>query len=593
MKYDIFSIQLTETPCDKNHVTNPLEVVLVNRTTNEKFFFRSDENFSDTNNFLNTHMKYFENLFSINGINYWQFMPSYIWPNIYLILELIKILSKIKDTHNPKNITIHETNDYHNKAWVYLILEIFKGCDIDIKKCRPYYKLKNSFFWISLYRIKMRILETYFSIPFFVYKRKIAHRLKSNIIFVSEMNILKEIDGTLKDYRLKNIMEAIDNKNYSVWTLSVPMGCIFYSKRITKNIIKYGKNMIPYFYIFGTKIISPKEWIKIFHLFIKVKKQKKNIEFLGVNIYSLLYCIFKDIIFHYIPMCMRHLKAADKVIKNIAPEKIVLHYETGPAQRAFLIQAMQHKIQTIGLQHGMIFSNHYDYMHFDVSTNNLSKGFIIPTITCVFGDYWKDILIYKGKYNKDNIRTVGDWTKNIKLNSSSKKKEGRISIFTNGLNTIKFLDKIIESMIEYKGIFLVKLHRMENYKEIQNYYRPEKKIVFFQGDINEFLLEASFTICGYSTTVLDSLSYGVQPIIYDVYDTQSFSEYQEIEGVIIVKSGNELKMRINELIKKQNIVDKNKYKNIYACYGKESIRRIVNIIQDNDKNHQPDISQAS
>jgi hypothetical protein len=88
---------------------------------------------------------------------------------------------------------------------------------------------------------------------------------------------------------------------------------------------------------------------------------------------------------------------------------VVVTYETGPEQRALVVEAARRGVPSIGLMHGMIFDRHYDYMHARVSPALRSEpsGFVVPTTTCVWGSYWTGVLVETGSYPSAAVAATG------------------------------------------------------------------------------------------------------------------------------------------------------------------------------------------
>ena len=63
-----------------------------------------------------------------------------------------------------------------------------------------------------------------------------------------------------------------------------------------------------------------------------------------------------------------------------------------------LIEAARAGIPSVGLQHGMIFENNYDYMHVDTGHDSALSAFTVPRKTCVWGELWREALTGNGTY---------------------------------------------------------------------------------------------------------------------------------------------------------------------------------------------------
>lgn len=112
-----------------------------------------------------------------------------------------------------------------------------------------------------------------------------------------------------------------------------------------------------------------------------------------------------------LPLCSDYLSKAKQVLLEAQPDAVVATYETGPRQRSLILVAALLGIPTMGLQHGMMFSNNYDYMHERIAADPVKTpvGFHVPQITCVWGPMWKDTLCKGGHYPSESVVVTGNW----------------------------------------------------------------------------------------------------------------------------------------------------------------------------------------
>jgi hypothetical protein len=130
----------------------------------------------------------------------------------------------------------------------------------------------------------------------------------------------------------------------------------------------------------------------------------------GVRLAPALAETFRRAFRFALPDCAAQLAAATSILDDERPDAVMAVYENGPFARALILEAGRRGIPSIGLQHGTIFPNHYDYMHEGiVQASQARSGFVVPDVTCVWGSAWRDTLVGAGHYPPDAVAVTGNW----------------------------------------------------------------------------------------------------------------------------------------------------------------------------------------
>jgi hypothetical protein len=128
----------------------------------------------------------------------------------------------------------------------------------------------------------------------------------------------------------------------------------------------------------------------------------------GISLWSVIKPVFDEILLEpYFPTYFHLIENIEKFLMETKPRVIIQTYEAGPYAKAIELVAKKLGIRTIALQHGLILSDTPDYFFNQIRTKHNPLGNIIPDITLVFGEYYKQLLTEKSAYPKDSIEVFG------------------------------------------------------------------------------------------------------------------------------------------------------------------------------------------
>ncbi len=219
----------------------------------------------------------------------------------------------------------------------------------------------------------------------------------------------------------------------------------------------------------------------------------------------------------------RNFEVSKKIINDFKINAVVSVDENGSA-RPFIFAAKILKVPSLGLQHGNIFpvsSIAYKYGAEDISKYKGNLNCFLPDKTAVYGQYFKDLLVSEGNYNKKDVVVTGhprfdllnerkndkdavleklgiDEGKKIVLYASQPMKLESKVAFT---SVIKALKKIKEAFL------IVKLHPADDenmYRQIlksENYHA----LITRNADLYELLSCSDAVIAIQSTVILEAL----------------------------------------------------------------------------------------
>jgi hypothetical protein len=198
---------------------------------------------------------------------------------------------------------------------------------------------------------------------------------------------------------------------------------------------------------------------------------RRAFSYRGVSLVTALEHELEDALTSLLPATARDLATAAAILHAQRPEAVLATYETGPRGRALIVEAARRGIPSVGLMHGMIFDNHYDYMHDAVTAAPLDEptAFAIPEQTCVWGPFWRDVLVKRGSYPNRAVSVTGNWRYDSLLRVAPTKDELRtllgvpegkaaVAVLTGSRDVARFLDVATAAVAAVGAWPLVKLH---------------------------------------------------------------------------------------------------------------------------------------
>jgi len=212
-----------------------------------------------------------------------------------------------------------------------------------------------------------------------------------------------------------------------------------------------------------------------------------------------------------------------RIFKKYPPISVTASDENAIANRTVLNAARQNQVKTIGIQHGAIGITSPNYMY-----SNVDQGYNpVPSVTLVWGDYWRNLLIESGCYKSDQVKVVGQIrTDVIKLLKSRRPEKAKKTVLfasqpipDQSYRERAFKDLIQTAFIHPEINFVVKphpreydIHRFE--EEVRN--NGCKNIRFKKrSDLYQLLSEVDLLLTCYSTVAIEALYFDLPVVLID------------------------------------------------------------------------------
>ncbi len=550
-------------------------------------FFESDGDYRKTNSVIDSLTSgkiegdFIADLVSDREVGLLQFAPSYIWAKVFFATQIAEILQKIFSQypgHPPEIVVVNAVGGQYDRVWLRLVRSFAKNenmrCNINYGfnywspqkiverwKCR----LKGSgvgYVMRHLKRLKMSYLGAR-NRSAVVDGRKGATR---PIMFVTLGDrhwgscdggygadeqcypIAKELLN--KGY--KHLL-FIDAQNVSEQKLKERKGSIEGADLNWEGFSGYCNYEIGYFF---------RNWWRLkrqYYRAVRDKAFRGQLSYCGVSLVPSLRETLKEIFLDITFEAHEFLNAAAHLLAEEQPEAVVLTYETGPVQRAIIIEAARLGIPTIGLQHGMIFDNHYDYMHAVVTTNPLDnpRAITVPTKICVWGHYWAEVLVHAGSYPASMVCVTGNWRYDWYEQGQKSSDDNRIALF-NGISSDLYPIAVLTAasdteiyirrclqVISYYEDFVpvIKLHPIDRVDSaerlISEFGLPAETL--YLGDLKSLLFQSKIIISQFSTVVSEAILLDRDVVLLNLNGMKFTSAYTDSGACLYAETVEELR----------------------------------------------------
>lgn len=305
------------------------------------------------------------------------------------------------------------------------------------------------------------------------------------------------------------------------------------------------------------------------------------------------------------PLIIKKIEMAKKMIEFEKPNLILLENEYGSFERALLVAGKLKKVPIIAIQHGAIWlEGHVGFYMF----NKAFKGHVIlPSITCVSGSHFKELLVEKSIYDPDKVAVTGAARYDIlyHLDRLGSKKEilskigvnpdHKIVLWTTTCQALSWEENIrnIEVMKDtFRDLKTITLIVKQHPGEGPKYTKFLKKeflakklqnIVLVPKDANTyaFLKVCDLLITKVSTTALEAIALNKPVISLDLSGEESIAEYVREGVALAVYSKDALREGIKQLLNDDSALAVNRpsyiKKQLHEIDG-NATRRVVDLI---------------
>ena len=269
----------------------------------------------------------------------------------------------------------------------------------------------------------------------------------------------------------------------------------------------------------------------------------------------------------YLPYWLNLSDSFYKALSRSRPRAVFIVYETAPASLALISACRRLGIKTVGLQHGIIHSSHYLYMHDEVySAKGGRHGFIIPDHLLLFGEMTRDSLVRCGYPSESlvafcnvallDIMNARDHRDQIRGRHHLPKDRKIVLFAPPGLSDYakggrNYNKEVLERLLRAGGSFLliVKPHPVDDpsfYADILNRHK-EADAQMIDADIAELIAASDVLISTFSTTMIDAMCLDV-PVIQARVPGVSYARPYDGTGAVLPVPPEDLAGSVESLL---------------------------------------------
>ncbi len=511
--------------------------------------------------------KNFKELITYRGISLWWFSDFWFYYHVVHknivqnIIHHCETIQNILEKEKPKKIIILGKESLINKVTILAAKErniktkiINSPIQERIKSTIDH---KKPYFLESLKETKF-IIRNILSKT--IHKNYEPNHSNKKILFStytsSKQNSTDPLTGESKkqDIIFGQIIDELKDK------ADIKLTDIDYTPALGLRTIKENKeNYIPFEHYYNKeakkrvrqhKKILKKQW----KILKNNKKFQDSLNYNGIPLWPLLKNKFKFFFLNRSPEAIKCIETSLNLIKKESPKVVFSVDETSMYSRAIIVAAKANKIPTLGIQHGMIFDESFEYLHLknEVHPKLSAKAPFCPIAdtTFVYGKYTHDILTNIGNYPKKNVKITGQPRYDFlpRINQLFKKEDvykdfnldpnKKLVVFTTEALEKEecgdFSNAVFKGVEELGDVnFIVKLHprEHEDFHTLSKNYKIPSKVV---KDYNTFkILHACDTvIVMHSTIGLEAAMIDKPVVVVNVTGNPDVISYTD-EGIAI------------------------------------------------------------
>ena len=516
----------------------------------------------------------------------WQFLPSYLFYHLRLSIEIADRLKNIVETHRPNTIQPCDASSVMDR-------EIWKTCITET--CRIYnIHLDNT----ALHHRPVqkgieKLKEWGFTLPALMQKRYGLKKHGANlgqkflqkpakpgsILFVSSPTYWVPEPGqkTCYDEQMSPVAQTLKQFGETHFTGIDTPYYIHGEKSVAQLKQKIDQDTLIHWGVFdafendhvrNTTKHAARQFKQLWHRLKNLPAFHELFNYGEFRLWPILYPHLRNIFLKTLPEIIREIEIAARILDFIQPKAVVFTYEQGPYQRSLILESARRKIPTIALQHGAYVRNCDDLLHTKITADPINEpcGFAVPTLTCVYGPYYQDVLTRTGHYKPENVMVSGHWRYDTFANSHQSQTRDMlrhsfqipdtspvvISILTGGLDSMQHINTSLQALKNNPDVtILIKFHPREQthalMELIDSFALPNCKII--HDRLQDILTLSDLVIMEDTcTTVIEAALFNT-PTIIGSYDHRIWdSGFAEAGVCLKVHTVEEMKAAIDKLL---------------------------------------------
>ena len=535
-----------------------------------------------------------------DGVSMWQFLPSWLWPAFFRVVEFIDILNQIVDDVAPQELRVFPVNDYTDPLWQGTVQAIgeARGVPVSIAQTPEAKQLVVPKLWrdlrqrlsawlnqtaggrtaLRLYRLARRpdrvvagVLSSLSPLTHDGIKRQASEVAsdsptgrKALCVTLGKRHWV-DVPGVPDGKYDEQFYPLLPALRVAGWTRFVMVDC---QNSPESELAQWARNSeagVCWRRYASYRNQGDATLAKARTLFAQMwqvlqddPEFDQHFRYKGVRLMPALRQELQRAFHELLPECAHLLAAAGRMLAEERPDAVIATYETGPWERALIIQAERAGIPSVGLQHGMIFDNHYDYMHRRITpgSNANPTGFVMPDIICVWGPFWKKVLTKNGHYPSQAVVVTGNWRydriweiawgmdiNKIKQGFGIAPEQRVVLILSSGQDIVNYIRQCLQVLsTQSECAPLIKLHPARDPKPVRELLRQlgYSDEIMIEGQLIEALMVADLVISQISTVVSEAVLLEKPVVLVNFTNMVAADAYAEAGICLYVTEPHEL-----------------------------------------------------
>jgi len=303
------------------------------------------------------------------------------------------------------------------------------------------------------------------------------------------------------------------------------------------------------------------------------------------------------------PRVVKHIEVAKRMIANEKPSLLLVQNEYGEFERALVVAGKLKGIPTVAVQHGVITPKHLGYMFQKEDRTKV----VLPDITCVFGQYYYDLLANESIYKPSQVVVTGQprydilyhagriYSKDRFLKEYKIDPSHRVLLWTTQCHgfsdeeNIRNFRVVFETVEKIENVTLViKQHPGEDKRYTEMIrdnlanYKIDAVVTPTSSDTYEQLHACDLLITKSSTTAMEAVALNKPVIVLNLGGEADIVDYAEQGVALGVYKEEDLNPSIEKLLKDDSELAKNRQryieKYLYKIDGKAT-ERVIGLIE--------------
>lgn len=528
-----------------------------------------------------------------DGVSLWQFIPSYLWPVFFRSIELIRLTQQVVDEVGPREIRAFPALDQTAHIWEGVVQAVGASHGIPVVFVRRgpfsasafrrgWRKLRMRFRWMAEDLARWQLIRAQQQLRRQPQREPSPAAEGKKLLFATIARHWTSVpfEGGRYDEQFYPLLPALRSAG---WNRFVGIDCPYDSaQRVIEVLQDRMRDRSPGvswhgFWGFGRashlRAVEARARRILRDRWRTLRRAEDFAEafcYQGVSLWPALDEELDTAFRHILPRCASMLAVAEEILKRERPDAVIATYEMGPFQRALVLQASRAGLPTMGLMHGMIFDDHYDYMHRRVTTSAAADpfGFIVPEVTCVWGPAWKENLVSSGHYPAEAVAVTGNWRYDhlveslARLDVAGLRRSlglvGRvILILSSNRKVLEYIEGCVSMVARVPDSTpLVKLHPADDPEPVRRLLHRLgfQERILFSGPLVDALVVADVVISQPSTAISEAVMLGKPVILADFRRAKGSGTRYAAEGICLVAHDEEgLRQALERLLSDEGV----------------------------------------